>query len=184
MSLVLGYCNGITGIIASDGRAGGTAFPSEEYNKTRRINSNIILGFVGYKEECEFFLDWANKEMGDDVADYYIDDYLEIIEFGMNDDSTKEHFQSTLMIMGKAKENEIKFVIVGQDTGYKIKYIPADKPNIAFIGGTIPISKIREICEYNLSINDGKIMNKMIKIIRDVASLDNSVNTTCHFTFL
>lgn len=97
-----------------------------------------------------------------------------------NEESTKQHFQSTLMIIGKTKTGEIKFVIVGQDTGYKIRLLPTEG-NIAFIGGTIPISKIKEICEYNSS---GKAMDIMIRIIRDVATLDDSVNTTCYFTFL
>ncbi|MDE7325637.1 MAG: hypothetical protein K2N63_05060 [Lachnospiraceae bacterium] len=183
MSLVLGYCDGTTGIIASDGRAGGTVCPSEEYNKTRVINKNIILGFVGYKESCEYFLDCANKCMGSNIEDYYIDDYLEVVEFGMNKKSTQEHLQSTFMIMGKTKTGEIKFVITGQDTGYKTKFLPT-QGNLAFIGGTISISKIREICEYNSAMKVGKIMNVMIRIIRDVAKLDNSVNTTCYFIFL
>lgn len=183
MSLVLGFTDGKSAIIASDGRSGGTVCPSEECNKTRKINQNIILGFVGYKENCEYFIDWASKNMGSEIEDYYIDDYLEIIEFGMNEESTQKHFQSTLMIIGKTKEDEIKFVIVGQSTGYKTKFLPTDG-RMAFIGGTIPISKIREICEYNFSTKVGKIMNVMIRIIRDVSVLDDSVNTTCFFTFL
>ena len=56
MSLILGYANKQNAIIMSDGRAGGTVRPSEEYNKTLKFNDNIILGFVGYAEPIEIFI--------------------------------------------------------------------------------------------------------------------------------
>ncbi len=35
-------------IIMSDGRVGGAVSPSETCDKTRKINENIILGFVKF----------------------------------------------------------------------------------------------------------------------------------------
>lgn len=183
MSLVLGYTDGKTAIISSDGRAGINGCVSEEYDKTRRINKNIILGFVGLKERSEHFINCAYLEMGDNVENYYIDDFMEIVEYGMSLDATREKLQSTFIIIGKTPTDEIKFAIVGQDTNYEIKYIPTDKANVAFIGGTIPIPQIREICERNFTA-DTKIMNMVINTIREVSKLDTSVNTNCFFTFL
>lgn len=55
MSLILGYANKDNAIIMSDGRAGGAVSLSETYNKTRKINDNIIIGFAGIKENIEFY---------------------------------------------------------------------------------------------------------------------------------
>lgn len=56
MSLILGYANKDNAIIMSDGRAGENGSLSEFYNKTRKINDNIIIGFAGFAEPIEFFL--------------------------------------------------------------------------------------------------------------------------------
>lgn len=183
MSLVLGYTDGKTAIISSDGRAGINGCVSEEYDKTRRINKNIILGFVGLKERSEHFIKCTYLEMGDDVDDYYIDDFMKIVEYGMNLEATQEKLQSTFIIIGKTQNDEIKFAIVGQDTNYKIKYLSTDQTKVAFIGGTIPLPQIKEICERNFE-KDTKIMNMMVNTIREVSALDDSVNTNCFFTFL
>ena len=47
MSLILGYANKDNAIIMSDGRAGENGSLSEFYNKTRKINVNIIWMISG-----------------------------------------------------------------------------------------------------------------------------------------
>ena len=56
MSLILGYANKDNAIIMSDGRAGENGSLSEFYNKTRKINSNIILGSAGIVGGIEPFV--------------------------------------------------------------------------------------------------------------------------------
>ena len=108
---------------------------------------------------------------------------MEIVEYGMSLDGTREKLQSTFIVIGKTPTDEIKFAIVGQDTNYEIKYIPTNKNCVTFIGGTIPIPQINKICERNFA-KDTKIMNMMVNTIREVSALDDSVNTNCFFTFL
>ena len=59
MSFVIGSVTSNAVIIASDGRCcnlDGTV-KTEHYNKTRKINSNTIIGYSGSTEACEFALE-------------------------------------------------------------------------------------------------------------------------------
>ncbi len=183
MSLVLGYCDEKHAIIASDGRAGGTVCPSESYDKTRRINQNIIMGFTGYKEPCEYFIKCTYMEMGDNVQDYFIECYLEIVEYGLNLPEMKEYMQSTFMIIGKTRDMNMRFVLVGESTGYEIKDVSIKNPSISFIGGYLPTKAIREICTRHIS-EETEPISIMKNIIIEVSSLDSSVNTNCFFKSL
>lgn len=178
MSLVLGYANKEKAIIMSDGRAGGTASPSETYDKTRRINNNIILGFVGYRETSEHFLNCVYSDMDERIENCYIDEFLEEVEYGMSLDVTKEKMESTFMIIGKSESGNIKYVIVGQDTNFEIKDIPLN--SVSFIGGTIPIADIREICKKNSEIISFPYI-LLKKIIEDVSEIDKTINKNIFF---
>lgn len=59
----------------SDGRAGGTVSLSETYDKTRKINDNIIIGFTGIKENIEFFLAHMLKEMGNYKNLFFVENF-------------------------------------------------------------------------------------------------------------
>lgn len=176
MSLVLGYCNGTSGIIASDGRAGGTVCPSEEYDKTRKINNNIILGFVGYKESSEHFLNCVHMELGERIKDCYIDEFLEVVKYGMSLDATKKHLQSSFLIIGKTENGDMEFINVGQDTNFELKFLNENIGQIYPIGGTVSQKSIFDICERHSKIFDGNIKNTLKNIIVNVSEIDNSVN--------
>lgn len=101
MSLILGYANKDNAIIMSDGRAGENGSLSEFYNKTRKINGNIIIGFAGFAEPIEHFLNHVIKEMGTEINQYYMDDFWEIMTFHMNNKETQSHLKSTFIIIGR-----------------------------------------------------------------------------------
>lgn len=178
MSLVLGYANENNAIIMSDGRAGGKVSPSEKYDKTRKINDNIILGFVGYKETSEHFIACVYMDMEDSINNCYMEEFIEEVEYGMGLESTKEKLESSFLILGRTRNGEMKFVITGKDTNYRIKYIPLNV--IAFIGGTIPIKDIKEICKKNSEIK-GSPFAILKSTIEDVSDLDSSVNKNIFF---
>lgn len=177
MSLILGYANKDNAIIMSDGRAGGTVCPSEEYDKTRKINNNIILGFSGYQESSEHFLSCIHMKLGERIKYCYIEEFLEVVEYGMSLDSTKEYLHSSFIIIGRTKNKHIMTTIVGNNTQYKMdKHIVTNVRHLA-IGGTIDGEKIFEIYEKNLSNHGMSIQSCMIKTIHGVSLLDSSVNT-------
>lgn len=178
MSIVLGYANSKNAIIMSDGRAGGTVNPSETYDKTRKINDNIILGFVGYRETSEHFLNCVYADMGERIENCYIDEFLEEVEYGMSLDVTREKLKSTLMIIGKKENGDIRFTIAGQDTNFKLKDVSIN--SIYFIGGTIPIEDIREICVKN-SKSTAFPYRILKKTIEDVSDKDESINKNIFF---
>lgn len=177
MSLILGYANKTNAIIMSDGRAGGNVSPSETYDKTRKINANIILGFVGYKETSEHFLNCVHMELGEKIKDCYIDEFLEIVKYGMDLDATKEHLRSSFIIIGKTDTGNIITSIVGDVTNYKIEKKIADSPRILTIGGTIDGEIINKIYYRKIKRLNVPTVKCMTDTIKEVSTLDWSVNT-------
>lgn len=177
MSLILGYANKTNAIIMSDGRAGGTVCPSEEYNKTRKINDNIILGFAGYKETSEHFLNCVHMELGERIKNCYIDEFLEVVKYGMDLDATKEHLCSSFIIIGKSRNGNMITSIAGDVTNYKVEKNIADSPRILTIGGTIEGEIINKIYYRNIKRASVPIVKCMTDTIKEVSTLDCSVNT-------
>ena len=145
MSLVLGYATKDIALIMSDGRAGIDGSYSEHYNKTLKINDNIILGFVGIVEGAEPFLQHTIEQMGTARNNYLIDDFLEMIEFFMDDSDTQKYFNSTLMIIGRDNKNNMHVALVGNATSYKIERNLVDTTRVLSIGGCIEGNIITDI---------------------------------------
>ena len=85
MSFVIGCVTSNAVIIASDGRCcnlDGTV-KTEHYNKTRKINSNTIIGYSGSTEACEFALEQLDKVLKEQtskrISDYYADEIAQIL---------------------------------------------------------------------------------------------------------
>lgn len=176
MSLVLGYANKDIAIIMSDGRAGGTVSPSEIYDKTRKINDNIIMGFVGYRETGEHFLNCVYTDMQNRIESCFIDEFLEEVEYGISLDVTREKMRSTFMIIGRTEKREIISIIAGNSTNYKVEKKIVCDSWIRFVGGVIDRNIIYNIYMKNMSNKKMSIENCMRKTITEVSQIDNSIN--------
>lgn len=176
MSLIIGYASVNGAVIMSDGRAGIDGSYSEYYNKTMRINKNIIIGFAGIKEKIEFFLNHAIEQMGLEREHYCIDDFLYMIDFFMNDEETRKNLQSSFIIIGRDKDNHIHTAMVGDVTGFIIQRRMITTPRLLSIGGTIDGSIIYSILKGNIAKPDLSTVKAMEKTISDVSLLDRSVN--------
>ncbi len=116
--------------------------------------------------------------MGKRIENCYMEEFLEEIEYGMNLTETKEKLESTFIIIGKLENGDMKCVIVGQDTGFEIKDIPTN--SVYFIGGTIPIKEIKEICKRNSEAIRSPF-ELLRKIIEDVSNIDKTINKNIFF---
>ena len=179
MSLILGYANKDNAIIMSDGRAGENGSLSEFYNKTRKINDNIILGFAGIVGGIEPFVNHCVQEMGSDVENYFINDFLDMITFLVNDKTTQERLQSSFLIIGRDEHNQMHAAIIGDNTSYKLETHLVSTPRILTIGGTIDGKIIHDIYTKNITQYHIPIKDCMQSTICEVAKLDSSVNTNC-----
>lgn len=177
MSLILGYANKDSAIIMSDGRAGENGRLSEYYNKTRKINDNIIIGFAGFAEPIETFLNHCIKEMGTDIAKYYIDDFLEMVEFLVDDKETQEYLSSSFIIIGRDQNSQMYTAIIGDSTAYKSEINLVTCPRILSIGGTIEGSIIKNIYYKNIKNETLSIEECMATTILQVSRLDSSINS-------
>lgn len=179
MSLILGYANKNNAIIMSDGRAGENGCVSEYYNKTLKINDNIIIGFAGYAETIEYFLKATFHEMGEERDQYYINDFWELMQFAMNIKETQKDIHSTFIIIGRDNNGNMHTSIIGQSTEYKLESSIVTTPRVVSIGGTIDGKIIEEIYVRNIKKYHIPINDCMRTTIHDVAQLDTSVNTNC-----
>lgn len=177
MSLILGYANKDNAIILSDGRAGENGSYSEHFNKTMKINNNIIMGFAGYVESLEIFINHLIQEMEDDRENYYIDDFLELIDFFMDDKETQEKLRSAFLIIGRNRNGDMFTCIAGDVSNYKVEKHLVENVRISSIGGTIEGKIINEIFSKNIKNKAIPFQDCMINTIKEVATLDNSVNT-------
>lgn len=186
MSLVLGYADSQTAIIMSDGRAGENGSVSEYCNKTRKINDNIIIGFVGYLEDSMYFIECIYSELGDKIKNCYIDDFLDIAAEGMNTYAESGDFKSTFLIIGRTSLGKMKTCICGRTTNYcmQIHTLLESKGRILSIGGTIDADIIKKIYTDNFSDKTTSIPYRMVKTIKEVSKLDNSVNENCFKSFI
>ncbi len=179
MTLILGYANKNNAIIMSDGRAGKNGSYSEHYNKTLKINDNIIIGFAGYVESIEHFLKATFHEMGTKRDQYYINDFWELMQFGMNLKETQKHFHSTFIIIGRDNNGNMHTSMIGQSTNYKLESSSVTTPRVVSIGGTIDGQIIENIYMRNIKQYHIPIDTCMRNTIQEVARLDTSVNGNC-----
>lgn len=179
MSLILGYANKDNAIIMSDGRAGENGSLSEYYNKTRKINDNIIVGFAGFAEPIESFLSHALSQMGTERNKYYIEDFWELMQFLMDDSETQNRLKSTFIILGRNRERQMYSSMIGNSTGYKLKKHIVSAPRISSIGGTIDGKIIEDIYRQNITQYHIPIEECMRATICEVSKLDASVNANC-----
>ena len=176
MSLILGYANTKNAIIVSDGRAGINGCFSEHYDKTLKINNNIILGFAGFAEDIQATLDFCATKMGNNTNKYYVDDFLNLLSHIMDDPINQKHIHSSYIVIGRSEDNKMYTAIIGDSTDYKIEKNIVNSTRYLAIGGTIDGSKMFDIYRKNLSNQNMSIQDCLIKTIHDVSLLDDSVN--------
>lgn len=177
MSLILGYANKNNAIIMSDGRAGENGCVSETYNKTLKINDNIIIGFAGIAERIEIFTDHFINEMGADQNKYFVNDFFEMIQFLMDDEDTHQYLLSSFIIMGRDDALRMHSAIIGNCTGYKLEDNTVTNARYSAIGGTIDGQVINQIYSSLIGNMDIPIKDAMRNTILQVSNLDSSVNT-------
>lgn len=176
MSLVLGYADKRNAIIMSDGRAGENGVYSERYDKTLKINDNIIMGYVGIMENINMFLSCILFNMGENRKYYLIDDFLDMVDFVMQDEETKNNLESSFIIIGRDSKNNMIASMVGHLTDYKIEKGVAYAPKFLSIGGTIEDKIINKICINHMGEMKQSPISAMRKIIKDVSRKDPAVN--------
>lgn len=177
MSLILGYANKDNAIIMSDGRAGKPESGSEFYNKTKKINDNIILGFAGFTESAEFFLDNVIEQMGKERGEYYIDDFWKLVTFLMDNKRFQEWFHTSFIILGRDKDNKMYNSTIGNVTQFALQKHIVTTPRVCAIGGTIDGKIIEKIYLDNIRKIEIPIADCMKNTINQVSQLDSSVNT-------
>lgn len=138
MSLVLGIAFTNKALIISDGRvtnANTGLIVDEKFDKTRKINDNVILGFSG---ETEFpiwllgqFDNICNKEILRLKSDYVADILCKIAQEGVNYRKNLEQSVSTnfqMIVAGRSSKGIMGLYNFGVPTNFEIKeYIPTVK---------------------------------------------------------
>lgn len=183
MSLVLGYANTDSAIIMSDGRATRDGnIISENSNKTIKVNRNIILGFAGFKEDVEIFIPHIFRQMGEDRSEYFMDDFLEMMDFYMKDEEFQKNFKSSFIVIGRDNLQQMLTSIAGYLTNYEIWENVVTEPRILTIGGTIDEKLINNIFFKNIKDDGIPMTDRMRKTVVEVSKIDNSINENVFYS--
>ena len=135
MSLVLGVAFTNKAVIISDGRAINKSTISENCDKTRKINNNVILGFSGELEFSLWLLEQFDNICNKDIfrlkADHIANILCRLAQEGINyrknlKESVSTNFQ--MIVAGKNSKGIIGLYSFGVPTNFKIKEdIPVEK---------------------------------------------------------
>lgn len=169
MSLVIGYFNQEYAIIISDGRAGTE---NEYYDKTLKLNDNIIFGYVGYAEEAEMVLPCI-KSLSEITS---VDELLEILEHEFSLKPSEVEFRTTFMFIGIDNIHNMALYQIGDLTNFKMQKSKLTS-GLLHMGGTTDYHSIDDIVRANMfNKNELDITERMKKSIEDVSKIDSSVN--------
>ncbi len=135
MSLVLGIAFTNKVLIISDGRAKNAntdLIVDEKFDKTRKINDNVVLGFSGETEFPQWLLEQfnniCNKEIFRLKADHVAGILCKIAQEGMSYRKNLKEYISTnfqMIVAGKSSKGIISLYNFGIPTNFAIKeYIP------------------------------------------------------------
>ena len=188
MSLVLGIVFTNKAMIISDGRvtnAKTNLIVDEKFDKTRKINDNVILGFSGETEFPRWLLgqfdNICNKEIFLLKADHVADILCKIAQEGVNYRKNLEQSVSTnfqMIVAGRNSKGIMALYNFGVPTNFEIKeYIPSAKNFVYSVlfpdtnGLNYSLEKI--IADY-----PNKRLEEYINLLFiNAADIDDSINT-------
>lgn len=188
MSLILGIVFTNRAIVISDGRvknASTDLVVDEKFDKTRKINDNVILGFSGDREFSLWFLEQFGNFCKQDIsklkADHVANFLCKIAQKGVDYRNNLKESVSTdfqMIAAGKNSKGIMALYNFGVPTNFEIKeYIPTAKTFVYSVlsPGTKDIDSIFEkvMAECpNMELGD------YINLLFFKASeLDDSINT-------
>lgn len=198
LSFVMGYVSTKMAAIASDGRCCYTdgTIKTEFYNKTRKINRNVILGYSGSTESCEKVLDALQPALEQVQMESDREAYV-------NEVATCIHRAIPLFNFPKGKN--VQFIVSGiSDEGTMQLYSFGNTNQTNLVPLTATNDKIQTavLCPpgegkgeigkkiFNKHLINGlKSQNAFIEdifkaSISEMADLDQSVNENCFFQII
>ena len=176
MSLILGYADDRIGIIMSDGRAGGTYRPSENYNKTLKLNDYIILGFCGEANYIEPFLDETKRVAGEDIITCRIDDLFTLWKYQVDNNTLPSAPLFTILGIGKDNNEKICAFKFAKAYDFELEYEEVKSPMLLLAGGQNEIMYY-DMYKRNIIANREKVELGMRKTIEEVSLIDEWVNS-------
>lgn len=188
MSLILGIVFTNRAIVISDGRVKNAStglVVDEKFDKTRKINDNVILGFSGEREFSLGLLEQFENVCKQDIsklkADHAANILCKIAQEGVDyrknlKESLPTNFQ--MVVAGKNNKGIMALYNFGVPTNFEIKeYIPTAKTFVYSVlsPGTKDIDSIFEKVMTNYP---GRELEDYINLLFSKASdMDDSINT-------
>lgn len=123
MSVILGFATPKFGIIASDGRFKDTNgnIVDENFDKTVKLNKNVIAGFAGYSKPCIQMIIELQKLHP--IADMALEQILEILSCRLP--QIADDKPASFLLIGKNMHGKIQLCGIGTHTNFlPIENIP------------------------------------------------------------
>lgn len=116
MSVVLGFATSKCGIIASDGwfKDDNGKIIDENFDKTIKLNDNVIAGFAGYSKPCvQMIIELQNLHP---LADMPLEQILEIMSCRLPQIAGDK--LASFLLIGKNMHKKIQLSGIGTRTNY------------------------------------------------------------------
>ena len=198
LSFVMGYVSTKMAAIASDGRCCYTdgTIKTEFYDKTRKFNNNVIIGYSGSTESCEqvlsmlqFGLDQIQKE---ENREAYVDEVAICLH-------------RSIQMCNFPEGKNVQFIVSGISTEGKMKlysFVNTNQKDLIPLTAADGVMQTAVLCPpgegkdeigkkiFNEHLINGlKSQNAFIKdifeaSISEMADLDQSVNKNCFFQII
>ena len=108
----------------------------------------------------------------------FAEDFLEVVEYGMERALKNRGFDATFLIMGRKTDRSIIMSVAGKGIRGGFASREIREPRMQHIGGCISHEAIGSVYSENMRNADMPIIERMRKTIRDVSVLDSSINST------
>lgn len=182
MSVVLSYADENMAIIAGDGRVVDTNnnIVSENYEKVKKINEHVIIGYVGEVTPCECISALLTKEENQDtISNLYVEDIVDFVE--MYYKTMPHEARVGFLICGISKNSKICAALTM--LGQKSEIVFPNNKN-PFYCGLYPKEIPESINIFGNCLSDKTPMEAIISTISICADLSPSVNRNMTFHYV
>lgn len=182
MSFVIGCASETAAIIVSDGRSSASdgSISSEDYNKTRKINDHVILGFSGTTAPCEDALKYLTSTviLSMSSADTVCDAIAGRLS---TQNSTLKKMKANFIIIGIGDEKKMVVNLIQRNDSEVItKQVYPSEDNVTIVTlSPDGVDGNQVVNKYLVSKSVGNVETDLCNAVKEVAEINKSVNSHC-----
>ena len=182
MSFVIGCASETAAIIVSDGRSSASdgSISSEYYNKTRKINDHVILGFSGTTAPCEDALKYLTSTVILSMSS--ADTVCDAIAGRLSTQTTTlKKLKANFIIIGIGDEKKMVVNLIQRNDSEVITQQVYPSGNSTTVVTLSPdgVDGDQIAMKHLATANEITVTNALCNAVKEVARIDRTVNSHC-----